>query len=44
MKPQLTTQKDNYIQVNLANKSAIILDKYVIISINIEGVEVAIKT
>ena len=36
-------QKDGHIRVSLANNSVTILDKYVIILINVEGVEAVIK-
>lgn len=43
MKPRPAIKKDGHIRVSLANDSITILDKYVIISINVERVEVVIK-
>lgn len=37
-------QRDNHIRVNFANNSITILNKYIIIPINIEEVEAVIKT
>ncbi len=43
MKPRPAIQKDDHIHVNFANDSITTLDKYVIIPINLEGVEAVIK-
>ncbi len=43
MKPRLAIQRNGRIRVSLANDSVTTLDEYVIILINVEGVEAVIK-
>ncbi|MCJ1346904.1 hypothetical protein MMC31_005124 [Peltigera leucophlebia] len=43
MKPRPTIQRDGRIRVSLANDSVTTLDEYVVIPINVEGVEAVIK-
>lgn len=43
IKPRPAIQRDNHIRVSLANNSVTKLDKYVIIPINMEGVEAVIN-
>lgn len=42
-KPQPVIQNDGCIQVSLANDSVTTLDEYVVIPINVEGVEAVMK-
>lgn len=43
IKPRPAIQRDGHIYISPANNSATIVDKYVIIPINVEGVEAVIK-